>query len=171
MQNILEALQRLEQKVDNLTLEIKTMKNYNSGLAEPNQTIEEWLQSSHVQSTHINQLFTQQDGTINAFKNFILSNNEKDKMPISFNNKKLNLFCEEKNGVKTWIHCNDENLGQIICEVWRKFLEFYLSLPEDNSIHEDVIFLQKQKILQMRSELYDVQKTKKEILKWLQNIA
>ena len=163
---------RLEEKVDNLTSQINRIsKGSNVITNQPNQTMEEWLQSSTVNSKHINKLFTQENGTIKAFKDFIVSNNKSKKIPISINDKKLDLFCKEEDGENTWIQCDDDNLNQIISEIWRKFLEFHTNMPEDNSANEDEIFLQKKKILQMRSELCNVEKTKKQIIKWLSEIA
>ena len=163
---------RLEEKVDKLTSEINRIsKGSNVITNQPNQTMEEWLQSSTVNSKHINKLFTQENGTIKAFKDFIFSNNKSKKIPISINDKKLNLFCKEEDGENTWIQCDDDNLNQIISEIWRKFLEFHTNMPEDNTVNEDEIILQKKKLLQMRSELCDVEKTKRQIIKWLSEIA
>ena len=62
---------RLEEKVDKLTSEINRIsKGSNVITNQPNQTMEEWLQSSTVNSKHINKLFTQENGTIKAFKDF-----------------------------------------------------------------------------------------------------
>ena len=170
--DLYNVIYRLEEKVDNLTSQINRIsKGSNVITNQPNQTMEEWLQSSTVNSKHINKLFTQENGTIKAFKDFIVSNNKSKKIPISINDKKLNLFCKEEDGENTWIQCDDDNLNQIISEIWRKFLEFHMNMPEDNSANEDEIFLQKKKILQMRSELCDVDKTKKQIIKLLSEIA
>ena len=159
----------MEAKIDILTDHIKGLPKSKMDY-QPNHTIEEWLENSKVSSNNINKLFTTEDGTVNAFKDFIVSNNKNDKIPISSEGKKIKLFCQE-DGMKNWVRCNDDILNKFINEIWRKFLEFYTKMPVDHSINEDIMFLQKQKVLQMRSQLCDVEKTKKRILKWLTEIV
>lgn len=169
IEDLYEIINKLEAKINILTDHIKGLPKSKMDY-QPNQTIQEWLEKSNVSSNNIHKLFTTEDGTVNAFKDFIVYNNKNDKIPISLDGKKLNLFCEE-DCVKKWKRCDDDNLNKFITEIWRKFLEFYTKMPIDNSINEDIMFLQKQKVLQMRSQLCDVEKTKKRILKWLTEIV
>lgn len=166
---VLEILSRLEKKIDKLSNEVNTLKQNKPQIELPCITIEEWLEIAKVNQQHVNTLLTNEDGYLKAFKNFILNNNKNEKIPLTINQKKLDVFVNN-DGEKAWTKCNDENLQFIIQETWIKFVDFYIHSDIDNTTQEDLRDLNKYKILQMRKILFETEKNKKEILKWFQEI-
>lgn len=166
---IYELLVRLERKVDKLNEDVSKLKiNKQKHQDVPNQTIQEWIEEATVSNEDIKTLLSSQDGTLEAFKKFIISNNDSKKIPLMNNGKRLNVY-SENDGEKNWRNCNDENVQYIIRETWRKFLQHYLS-SIDYSMDVEVIDIQKLKVMQMRKNLYEVDKNKKELIKWFQEI-
>lgn len=166
---IFEIISRLEKKIDKLSNEVNTLKQNKSQIESPCITIEEWLEMAKVNEHQVNTLLTNEDGYINAFKNFILNNNKSEKIPLTINKKKLDIFVNN-DGEKGWTKCNDENLQFIIQEIWIKFVDFYIHSNIDSDIQEELRDLNKLKVLQMRKILFETDKNKKEIIKWLQEI-
>ena len=65
---------------------------------------------------------------------------------------------------------NDEMIHYIIREVWRKFLEYYINSQIEKKTHEELKDIQRLKVVQMKKNLYEVEKTRNDIIKWLRQI-
>ncbi len=167
--DIYELLLKLDKKVDHLTNELNKIKFNKPTIEVPDITIEQWLENTQVCNEHIEALLSSQDGHMNAFKKFISYNNNNNKMPIMMNGKKINI-CIEQNGNKDWTKINDENINYIFRETWRKFLEHYINSQIEQRTHEELKDIQKLKVMQMRKNLFEVEKTKNDLIKWLGEI-
>ena len=86
-----------------------------------------------------------------------------DEVPIHKHNNKLYVFTDDN----AWILWGDENLRLLILEIWRKFIKIHMEIKPDN---EEIYLAQRKCILEMRSKLYDVKKTKHELNIWLKLI-
>ena len=167
--DIYELLLKLDKKVNDLTNELNKIK-YNKPLDElPDITINQWLENTQIFNEDIEILLYNQDGDISAFKKFISYNNKINKIPIKVNGKKTDV-CIEENGKKEWMRVNDEMIHYIIREVWRKFLEYYINSQIEKKTHEELKDIQRLKVVQMKKNLYEVEKTRNDIIKWLRQI-
>ena len=135
----------------------------------PDITINQWLENTQIFNEDIEILLFNQDGDISAFKQFISYNNKINKIPIKVNGKKTDV-CIEENGKKEWMIVNDEMIHYIIREVWRKFLEYYINSQIEKKTHEELKDIQRLKVVQMKKNLYEVEKTRNDIIKWLRQI-
>ena len=59
------------------------------------------------------------------------------------------------------------HLKYIIVQVWQKFLDYYLNNESYKKIEQNIRDLQQLKVLKMRYNLYEIQKNRKTILKFL----
>ena len=165
-EEIYDLLLKLSQKVDILE---KKLSNYGfEYLPEPSLTIDEWLENTSVTQTYIDQLVSYKEGTMDAFKSFVLDNHQNESLPI-YKNKRKSFLAVNDNEQKVWKQL-EQSLEYFIQEIWRKFVKYSLDNPFKN-VHDDVIDIYKQKIMSMRKQLYEVEKNKREILKWLVHIG
>tara|TARA_Y100000816_G_C25901285_1_gene470153 strand:+ start:93 stop:617 length:525 start_codon:yes stop_codon:yes gene_type:complete len=164
--DIYELLLKLDKKVNDLANELNKIKFNKPTVEIPDITIEQWLENTQVCNEHIEILLSNQDGHMSAFKKFISYNNNNNKIPIKTNGKKIDV-CIEQNGNKDWAKINDENIHYIIRETWRKFLEHYISSQMEQRTHEELKDIQKLKVMQMKKNLYEVERTRMELIKWL----
>lgn len=164
-EEIYDLLLKISEKVD--TLEKKINNDFEC-LPEPSLTIDEWLENTSVTPTYIDQLVSYKEGTMDAFKAFVLDNHQNESLPI-FTKKRKSFLAVNDNQQKVWKQL-EQTLEYFIKEIWRKFLKYSIDNPFQN-LHQDVIDVYKQKIMVMRKHLYEVEKNKKEILKWLVHIC
>jgi hypothetical protein len=54
--------------------------------------------------------------------------------------------------------------------IWLKFLKLYTNIEYTLGENEDIRDLQKQQIMTMRIKLYEVDKNRRELMKWFMNI-
>ena len=98
---------------------------------------------------------------VTAFKEFIKTNHEQQKMPLYSDNKKLYVYLDFK-----WECCKDDEIKSIIQDIWRKFLQYIMSISATYE-NQDEFDILRMKVMKMRQTLSDVEKTRKSILKWL----
>ena len=79
-EEIYDLLLKLSQKVD--ILEKKLTNCGFEYLPEPSLTIDEWLENTSVTQTYIDQLVSYKEGTMDAFKSFVLDNHQNESLPI-----------------------------------------------------------------------------------------
>tara|TARA_Y100000816_G_scaffold249623_1_gene199266 strand:+ start:2751 stop:3278 length:528 start_codon:yes stop_codon:yes gene_type:complete len=169
-EKIYEFLLKLESKIDNLSKDVLSLKNNNINNNQNFISFEEWLENSYVTNDQINTLLLNEKGYIDAFKKFIENNNNNNKIPINFNSKKLCVLKKLNDDNVKWIQCDFE-IEYIIQEIWRKFLDFYMNNKNFEDINIDVKDLHRLKVLQMKQNLYNIEKNRKYILKWLGEIV
>jgi hypothetical protein len=166
-EDIYELLLKISQRID-----ILENKQMNIQCAEPFPELDfssdEWLEQAYVTTTHINILVLTKDGPIEAFKQFILSNNENIKLPLVTLKRKTYLAIME-NDIRKW-QLLEYALENLVKDVWRKFVQYQISNPFKD-VNQDTIDIYKQKIMAMRRNIWEVDKNKKELLKWLVNIC
>ena len=98
-EEIYDLLLKLSQKVDILE---KKLSNYGfEYLPEPSLTIDEWLENTSVTQTYIDQLVSYKEGTMDAFKSFILDNHQNESLPI-YKNKRKSFLAVNDNEQKVW---------------------------------------------------------------------
>ena len=166
-QELYTLILNLEHKIDLLNNKISSLSSNNSQIILPDITIDEWIENANVIENQINILVTEQYGHIEAFKNFILLNNETNKIPILFN-KQLSV-CVLDNESKQLKKMDDLILQKIIQDIWMKFLTFYRQQPPSDII-EELKDIHMQKVMQMRTKI-DNEKNRKNIIKWLKEIV
>jgi len=167
-EEIYELLMNISQKIDNLEYKLQYVQNSEAAMPEPSLTIDEWLEESLVEESYIHMLVSSKDGTMEAFKQFVLDTHNRLNIPVLTYKRKTYLAIL-KDELKKWQPL-DQALEYFVREIWRKFVKYTL----DNTfqgVHLDIVDVYKQKAMALRKHLYDVEKNRKEILKWLANIG
>lgn len=163
-ENIYELLLKMSEKIDHMDKEIQRLKVKTDDFPPiPEITLNIWIEKSVVNYDHVIIMLNHNNGTIEAFKQFIQYNNSNIKLP-SFTKKNKLYVPFMYNDEVSWKSL-DEVLNYFIQEVWRKFVEFILHTSLQ--IQTDMLDLYKQQILSMRTKLCAVNKNKQEIIKWL----
>tara|TARA_B110000483_G_C18178710_1_gene536066 strand:+ start:694 stop:1206 length:513 start_codon:yes stop_codon:yes gene_type:complete len=166
-EDIYELLLKISQRID--ILENKQMNiQCAESFPELDFSSDEWLEQAYVTTTHINILVLTKDGPIEAFKQFVLSNNENIKLPL-FTLKRKTYLAIMENDIRKW-QLLEYALENLVKDVWRKFVQYQISNPFKD-VNQDTIDVYKQKIMAMRRNIWEVDKNKKELLKWLVNIC
>lgn len=165
---ILNILLRLENKIDSLTTRLDTLQLNNKRISSTfnpptlDYTMSQWLDNAQVLENHVHVIIhAEENPIVTAFKEFIKTNHEQQKMPLYSDNKKLYVYLDSK-----WECCKDDEIKSIIQDIWRKFLQYIMSISAtyENQDEFDVL---RMKVMKMRQSLSDVEKTRKSILKWL----
>jgi len=165
-EEIYDLLMKLSQKIDNLESKLQYVQKTEAAMPEPSLSIEEWLDEASVEQSYINILVSTSDGIMAAFKLFVSNNNNKLQLPL-FTYKRKTYVTVTKDDLKKWQPL-DQASEYFVREIWRKFVKYTLDNPFQG-VHPDIVDIYKQRIMAMRKNLYEVEKNKKEILKWLAN--
>jgi hypothetical protein len=187
-----EIVIKLSKKVELLENEITQLKNNNITkrkkydiselIPKPNITLSEWMDELIVKEDYINDIFEPGYGVIHAFKRCILENINKsktnfvEKLPFYKHNKNGDLFIYNiKNNnydvdrdinEREWSIFNITTIELITKCIWLKFLKIYMENEYKFSDNEDIRDLQKQKIMSMRIHLYEIEKNRRELIRW-----
>jgi len=163
--DIYELLLKLDTKINNIQNQLNSFGN-NTIEIYPNLSIEEWLNSTLFEKHLLDSLVTNDNKDVDCFKEFILLNHKKENIPITIKNKVLYVYCYENETYK-WEKFNDFHLKYLIVNVWQKFLDYYLNNEYYQKIEQNIRDLQQLKVIKMRYNLYEIQKNRKTILKFL----
>tara|TARA_B100000925_G_C21997356_1_gene469566 strand:- start:1346 stop:1867 length:522 start_codon:yes stop_codon:yes gene_type:complete len=166
-QELYTLLIHLEKKIDLLNARLNHISCGSSFIEIPQYTIYDWIENAKIESSYLTTLFTQNDGHLEAFKQFILSNHQTNKIPVLMD-KELKTCIVDENDVNILTKMNEPILQKLIQDIWQKFMIFYRQQPNEDII-DDVRDIHMQKVMQMRLKL-DNEKNRKIILKWLKEI-
>ena len=194
-EELYEIIIKLSNKVELLENEIIQLKmsktrnrkyDISTLIPKPNMILSEWIYGLIIKDEHIHNIFTPNCGIIYAFKQCILDNLEisnkdfnKDdsciKMPFYKHYKNGDLFIyDNKNGIGEgigeWVIFDTAHIEIITKHIWLKFLKLYTKIENTLGENEDIRDLQKQQIMSMRIKLYEVDKNRRELMKWFMNI-
>jgi hypothetical protein len=143
--------------------------------------LSDWIYGLIVKDEHIHNIFIPERGVVYAFKQCILDNLEisnkdfnKDsclKIPFYKHNKNGDLFIYTKNNdICEWVIFDITHMEILTKHIWLKFLKLYTNIEYTLGENEDIRDLQKQKIMNMRIKLYEVDKNRRELMRWFMNI-
>ena len=163
--DIYELLLKLDSKINHIQSQINSFGNNNFEIV-PNLSIEKWLDSTSFEKQFLDSLITQDNKDVDCLQEFILFNHKKENIPITIKNKVLYVYCYENETYK-WEKFDDFHLKYIIVNIWQKFLNYYLNNESYQKIEQNIRDLQQLKVLKMRYNLYEIQKNRKTILKFL----
>ena len=162
---IYELLLKLDIKINHIQNQLNSFGNNNIEIV-PNLSIEKWLDSTSFEKQFLDSLITQDNKDVDCLQEFILFNHKKENIPITIKNKVLYVYCYENETYK-WEKFDDFHLKYIIVNIWQKFLDYYLNNESYQKIEQNIRDLQQLKVLKMRYNLYEIQKNRKTILKFL----
>lgn len=163
--DIYELLLKLDSKINHIQSQINSFGNNNFEIV-PNLSIEKWMDSTLFEKQFLDSLITEDNKDVDCFKDLILFNHKKETIPLTIKNKVLYVYCCENETYK-WEKFDDFHLKYIIVQVWQKFLDYYLNNESYQKIEQNIRDLQQLKVLKMRYNLYEIQKNRKTILKFL----
>jgi hypothetical protein len=163
--DIYELLLKLDSKINHFQSQINSFSNNNFEIV-PNLSIEKWMNSTLFEKQFLDSLITEHNKDVDSFKDFILLNHKKETIPLTIKNKVLYVYCSENQTYK-WEKFDDFHLKYIIVQVWQKFLDYYLNNEYYQKIEQNIRDLQQLKVIKMRYNLYEIQKNRKTILKFL----
>ena len=185
-----EIVIKLSKKVELLENEITQLKHKSAKkskkydiselIPKPNITLSQWIDELTVKEDYIHDIFEPGYGVIYAFKRCILDNINKsktnfvEKLPFYKHNKNGELFIYNiKNNnydmdyeTYEWSIFNITTIELITKCIWLKFLKIYMENECKFSNNEDIRDLQKQKIMSMRIQLYEIEKNRRELIRW-----
>ena len=164
IEKLYAKIDALERKIDNMSLDkssisVSQIRRIN-GLDDPSHNFTEWLNGSKVTDECI-VLVT--SSLLTAFHSVVKPLLTTSDLPFYKHNNKLYVFDQ----TNAWVQWDDENLGVLIREIWRKFIKAHMAMTYDN---EDLYLAQRKNITEMRSKLFDVKKNKNELTLWLKQI-
>ena len=163
--DIYELLLKLDSKINHIQSQINSFGNNNFEIV-PNLSIEKWMDSTLFEKQFLDSLITEDNKDVDCLQEFILFNHKKENIPITIKNKVLYVYCYENETYK-WEKFDDFHLKYIIVNIWQKFLDYYLNNESYQKIEQNIRDLQQLKVLKMRYNLYEIQKNRKTILKFL----
>jgi hypothetical protein len=193
-EELYEIIIKLSNKVElleNEIIQLKMAKSRNKKydistlIPKPNMILSDWIYGLIIKDEHIHSIFTPSCGVVYAFKQCILDNLEiskknsnkdsyKDsclKIPFYKHNKNGDLFIYTKNNdICEWVIFDTTHMAILTKDIWLKFLKLYTKIENTLGENEDIRDLQKQKIMNMRIKLYEVDKNRRELMKWFVNI-
>lgn len=186
-----EIVVKLSKKVELLENEMKQLKTNRTKHAKydiselipkPNITLSQWIDQLIIKEDYIHDVFYPGYGVIHAFKQCILDNINKSqseidgKLPFYKHNKNGDLFIyntknnnydmDYETNKYEWSIFSITHIELITKCVWLKFLKIYMENEYKFSDNEDIRDLQKQKIMSMRIQLYEIEKNRRELIKW-----
>jgi hypothetical protein len=165
VEKLYAKIEVLERKIDNLSLNkscdasVSQIRRLN-GLNDPSQNFTEWLNDIQVADESI-LLVT--SNLLTAFQSVVKPLVTASDVPFYKHNNKLYVF--DNNGA--WVQWDEENLGLLVREVWRKFMKAHLVMTYD---HEELYLAQRKNIVDMRRKIIEVKKTRNEFNLWLKQI-
>ena len=160
-----DKIEVIERKIDRLSLnpdevDILHVRLLNGLNATPLLNFDDWIASIQIS---LDSIILVTSSLPNAFKLVVKHHIVRHNSPIyKYNNK---LYVYDK--TNTWIQWTDENLNTLVLEIWRKFMKTHIELTYD---HEELYLTQRKYIIDMRSKLLDVKKTKNELGLWFLQI-
>lgn len=189
-EELYEIIIKLSNKVElleNEIIQLKMCRNKNKKydistlIPKPNMILSEWIHGLIVKDEHIHNIFRPERGVVYAFKQCILDNLEmsnkdsnKDsclKIPFYKHYKNGDLFIyDNKNDICEWVILDTKHMEMLTKDIWLKILKLYTKIENTLSENEDIRDLQKQQIMSMRIKLYEVDKNRRELMKWFVNI-
>jgi hypothetical protein len=190
-EELYEIIIKLSNKVELLENEIIQLKmsktrnrkyDISTLIPKPNMILSEWIHGLIIKDEHIHNIFTPSCGIIYAFKQCILDNLEisnkdsnKDdsciKIPFYKHCKNRELFIYTKNNdICEWVIFDTTHIEILTKDIWLKFLKLYTKIENTLGENEDIRDLQKQQIMSMRIKLYEVDKNRRELMRWFMNI-
>jgi len=194
-EELYEIIIKLSNKVEVLENEIIQLKicktrnrkyDISTLIPKPNMILSEWIHELIIKDEHIHSIFTPSCGIVYAFKQCILDNLEisnkdfnkdstKDdscrKIPFYKHYKNGDLFIyDNKNDIGEWFIFDTAHMEMLTKHIWLKFLKLYTKIENTLGENEDIRDLQKQQIMSMRIKLYEVDKNRRELMKWFMNI-
>jgi hypothetical protein len=182
-----EIVIKLSKKVELLENEITQLKSKSAKskkydiselIPKPNITLSQWMDELIVKEDYIHDIFEPGYGVIHAFKRCILENINKtnfvEKLPFYKHNKNGDLFIyniknnnmDYETNQCEWSIFNTTTIELITKCIWLKFLKIYMENEYKFSDNEDIRDLQKQKIMSMRIHLYEIEKNRRELIRW-----
>jgi hypothetical protein len=165
VEKLCAKIEVLERKIDNMSMNksfdvsVSQIRRIN-GLNDPSQNFNEWLNDIQVTDESI-LLVT--SNLVTAFQSVVKPLLTASDVPFYKHNTKLYVF----DHTRTWVQWDEENLGFLVREVWRKFMKAHLAMTYD---HEELYLAQRKNIVDMRRKLIDVKKTRCELSLWLKQI-
>ena len=178
-----KKVESLENEVNVLKTTIKTTntryKKYDisSLIHKPHMNLSEWISHVIVEEKHINHVFNTEYGVIYAFKQCINDNINNSKkyseteLPFYKHLKNGDLYIyDNKNDVSEWVIFDTTHMEMLTKHIWLKILKLYAKIEYTLSENEDIRDLQKQKIMSMRIKLYEVDKNRRELMKWFASL-
>ena len=166
---IYEFLLKLDNKINNIENRLNQLNQLNQLNIIPNLSIEQWINSTLFEKHFLDSLITEENKDVDCFKEFILFNHKNDTIPLTIKNKVLYVYCYENETYK-WEKFDDFHLKYIIIRVWQIYLNYYLNNESYQKTDQNIKDLQHLKVLKMRYNLYENQKNKKNILKFLSTL-
>ena len=184
-----ELVIKLSNKVELLENELCILKNtikttnakckkYDISLLihKPNMNLSEWISYVIVESKDIHNIFNAEYGVMYVFKQCIIDNIKNSRkysdseLPFykHFKNGDLYIY-DNKNGINEWVIFDTVHMEILTKHIWLKFLKLYTEIEDTLSDNIDIRDLQKQKIMNMRIKLYEVDKNRRELIKWFIN--
>lgn len=180
-----ELLIKLSKKVELLENEVSMLKNtikitntkckkYDISclIHKPNMNLSEWISNVIVEEKHIYYIFNTEYGVMYAFKQCIIDNIKiESELPFYKHVKNGDLYIyDNKNDICEWVIFDITHMEIITKHIWLKFLKLYMQIQYTLSENEDIRDLQKQKIMNMRIKLYEVDKNRRELIKWFASL-
>ena len=164
IEKLYAKIDALERKIDNISLDkshvsVSQIRQLN-GLNNPFKNFKEWLNDIQVSDESI-LLVT--SNLLTAFQSVVKPILNDSDAPFYKHDNKLYVF----DHTSTWVQWDEENLGLLVCDVWRKFMKAHLAMTYD---HEELYLAQRKNIVDMRRKLIDVKKTRNELSLWLKQI-
>jgi hypothetical protein len=186
-EELYEIIIKLSNKVElleNEIIQLKMSKSRNKKydisalMPKPNMILSDWIYGLIIKDEHIHSIFTPSCGVVYAFKQCILYNLElsnKDdsciKMPFYKHYKNGDLFIYTKNNdICQWVIFDAAYMEILTKDIWLKFLKLYTKIENTLGENEDIRDLQKQQIMNMRIKLYEVDKNRRELMKWFSSL-
>jgi hypothetical protein len=162
-----EKIEVLERKIDRLSLnpnevDISRIRALNGLSSDPHQNFEDWLTAIQISPESVTLVTS---NIPNAFKSVVKDHVADCASPIYKNKNNNKLYVYDK--TNTWVQWTDENLNDMVREIWRKFMKFHIEMTYD---HEELYLAQRKEILDMRRKLLDVKKNKNDLGLWLRQI-
>jgi hypothetical protein len=173
-----KKVELLENEVSVLKNTIKTTrtkcKNYDisSLIHKPHMNLSEWISNVIVEEKHIYYIFNTEYGVMYAFKQCIIDNIKiESELPFYKHAKNGDLYIyDNKNDICEWFIFDTTHMEILTKHIWLKFLTLYMKIQYTLSENEDIRDLQKQKIMNMRIKLYEVDKNRRELIKWFASL-
>jgi hypothetical protein len=172
IQRLCGKIENLEKKVDKLNQNRETNIDKirrSQGLDTPD-AYSNWISFIKVERNHYESLFTQNGCIISTFKDIVLQHmNLCDDLPLYKYKKSIYVF-QTIDDETEWCLFDNDNLIQIVKQVWQKLIAIQLSVIYDDTADDDIKDQKRRVVLQMRQNLCDKKSNRDYILKWIKEV-
>jgi hypothetical protein len=185
-----ELVIKLSKKVELLENEVSVLKNtikitrtkyknydISSLIHKPHVNLSDWICNIVIENKHIHDIFNPDYGIMYSFKQCIIDNiknskkGDESELPFYKHVKNGDLYIyNNKNDICEWVIFDITHMEILTKHIWLKFLKLYMKIEYTLSENEDIRDLQKQKIMNMRIKLYEVDKNRRELMKWFSSL-